>query len=106
MAGTYFWNPPHLMPIVEVVRGEDTPDLILDLVTGVVERIGKIPVRVNRDVPGFIGNRLLYALCRETINLVQRGIVSPEDIDGVSHLTFGLRLPGVGPLGNMYLVSI
>ena len=75
-------------------------------VTGVVERIGKIPVRVNRDVPGFIENRLLYTLWQEAINLVQRGIVSPEDIGRVSHLTFGLRLPGRGPLENMDLVSI
>ena len=57
LAGTQFWNPPHLMPLVEVIRGEDTPASVLDLVAGLVHSIGKIPVRVNRDVPGFIGNR-------------------------------------------------
>ena len=106
LVGTHFWNPPHLMPIVEVVRGEDTPDPIMELVVGVVETIGKIPVRVHRDVPGFIGNRLLHALWREAIHLVQRGIASPEDIDRVSRLTFGLRLPVMGPLENMDVVGL
>jgi len=106
LVGTHFWNPPHLMPLVEVVRGEDTPDPVLELVSGVVESIGKVPVRVNRDVPGFIGNRLLHALWREAINLVQCGVASPEDIDRVSRLTFGLRLPVMGPLENMDLVGL
>jgi 3-hydroxybutyryl-CoA dehydrogenase len=106
LAGTHFWNPPHLMPLVEVVRGEDTPDHVLEQVTEVVRSIGKIPVRVNRDVPGFIGNRLLHAMWREAIYLVQEGIATPQDIDLVSRLTFGLRMPVVGPLENMDLVGL
>ena len=106
LAGTHFWNPPHLMPLVEVVRGEDTPDAVIDRVCQVIESIGKVPVRVERDVPGFIGNRLLHALWREAINLVQRGIASPEDIDKVARLTFGLRSPVVGPTENMDLVGL
>ena len=106
LAGTHFWNPPHLMPLVEVIRGADSPDSVMDCVCGVVESIGKIPVRVNRDVPGFIGNRMLHALWREAIYLVQEGIASPEDIDKVARLTFGLRMPVVGPLENMDLVGL
>lgn len=106
VAGTHFWNPPHLMPLVEVIRGEDTADSVIDQVCEVVESIGKIPVRVNRDVPGFIGNRMLHALWREAIFLVQEGIASPEDIDKVARLTFGLRMPVVGPLENMDLVGL
>ena len=106
VAGTHFWNPPHLMPLVEVIRGEDTPDPVIDCVCEVVESIGKIPVRVNRDVPGFIGNRMLHALWREAIYLVQEGIASPEDVDKVARLTFGLRMPAVGPLENMDLVGL
>ena len=106
LAGTHFWNPPHLMPLVEVIRGEDTSASVLELVAGVVESIGKIPVRVNRDVPGFIGNRLLHALWREAMHLVQRGIASPEDVDRVARLTFGLRLPVMGPLENIDLVGL
>jgi 3-hydroxybutyryl-CoA dehydrogenase len=106
LAGAHFWNPPHLMPLVEVVRGEETEPKVLDTVCEIVRSIGKTPVRVNHDVPGFIGNRLLHALWREAINLVQRGIASPEDVDLVARLTFGLRLAAVGPLENMDLVGL
>ena len=106
LAGTHFWNPPHLMPLVEVIRGEDTPDAVIERVCEIVESIGKIPVRVNRDVPGFIGNRMLHALWREAIYLVQEGIASPADVDRVARLTFGLRMPVVGPLENMDLVGL
>lgn len=106
LAGTHFWNPPHLMPLVEVIRGEDTPEHIVDTVCELVKSIGKTPIRVNRDVPGFIGNRLLHALWREAITLVERGIATPQDIDLVARLTFGLRMPAVGPLENMDLVGL
>lgn len=106
LAGTHFWNPPHLMPLVEVIRGDETPDRVMDRVCQLVTSIGKTPVRVNRDVPGFIGNRLLHALWREAISLVERDIATPEDIDLVARLTFGLRLPVMGPLENMDLVGL
>ncbi|MBZ0230136.1 MAG: hypothetical protein K8F58_17030 [Bauldia sp.] len=106
LVGTHFWNPPHLMPLVEVIRGEDTEEGAVDQVVDIVRSIGKIPVKVNRDVPGFIGNRLLHAMWREAINLVERGIASPTDIDRVARLTFGLRLAAVGPLENMDLVGL
>ncbi len=106
LAGTHFWNPPHLMPLVEVVRGEDTPDHVVESVIRLVISIGKRPVRVNRDVPGFIGNRMLHALWREAISLVESGIASPEDVDLVARLTFGLRMPVMGPLENMDLVGL
>jgi 3-hydroxybutyryl-CoA dehydrogenase len=106
LAGTHFWNPPHLMPLVEVIRGEDTPEHVIDSVCQLIESIGKTPVRVNRDVPGFIGNRLLHALWREAISLIEKGIASPEDVDLVARLTFGLRSPVVGPLENMDLVGL
>jgi 3-hydroxybutyryl-CoA dehydrogenase len=106
LAGTHFWNPPHLMPLVEVIRGDDTPDLVLDIVCQLIESIGKIPVKVNRDVPGFIGNRLLHALWREAISLAEQGIATPAEIDLVARLTFGLRMPAMGPLENMDLVGL
>ncbi|MAE60758.1 MAG: 3-hydroxyacyl-CoA dehydrogenase [Planctomycetaceae bacterium] len=106
LVGTHFWNPPHLMPLVEVIRGADTPQPVIDRVTQVIESIGKRPVQVQRDVPGFIGNRLLHALWREAIYLVQQGIARPEDVDLVARLTFGLRSPAVGPVENMDLVGL
>lgn len=106
LAGTHFWNPPHLMPLVEVIRGEDTPDPLVEAVCELIISIGKTPVRVNQDVPGFIGNRLLHALWREAISLVEKGIATPQDVDLVARMTFGLRMPVVGPLENMDLVGL
>jgi len=106
LVGTHFWNPPHLMPLVEVIRGQETRDRMMDRVCDVMKSIGKIPVRVERDVPGFIGNRLLHAMWREALYLVQEGIGTPRDIDLVARMTFGLRMPAVGPLENMDLVGL
>jgi 3-hydroxybutyryl-CoA dehydrogenase len=106
LAGAHFWNPAHLMPLVEVIRGQETPDGVMDCVCAIVASIGKIPVRVEKDVPGFIGNRLLHALWREALALVERGIASPQDIDRVARLTFGLRMPVLGPFENMDLVGL
>jgi 3-hydroxybutyryl-CoA dehydrogenase len=106
ITGTHFWNPPHLMPLVEVIRGEDTLDSVFETIVQLIESIGKLPVRVNLDVPGFIGNRMLHALWREAISLVEKGIAAPEDIDLVAKLTFGLRLPVLGPIENMDLVGL
>jgi 3-hydroxybutyryl-CoA dehydrogenase len=106
LVGAHFWNPAHLIPVVEVIRGEATPLPVLDTVCELVRSIGKTPVRVNRDVPGFIGNRLLHAMWREAIYLVQAGVASAADIDLVARLTFGLRAPALGPLENMDLVGL
>jgi 3-hydroxybutyryl-CoA dehydrogenase len=106
ITGTHFWNPPHLMPLVEVIRGEETLDSVFETIVQLIESIGKLPVRVNLDVPGFIGNRMLHALWREAISLVEKGIAAPEDIDLVAKLTFGLRLPVLGPIENMDLVGL
>ncbi len=106
LAGAHFWNPPHLMPLVEVIRGEQTPNWVMDRVCELVEDIGKIAVRVERDVPGFIGNRLLHAMWREAIHLVETGVATPADIDRVARLSFGMRQPAVGPFENMDLVGL
>ena len=106
LAGTHFWNPAHLMPLVEVIRGAETQNSVLDRVSQIMVAIGKIPVRVERDVPGFIGNRLLHALWREALYLVQEEIATPQDVDLVARMTFGLRMPAVGPLENMDLVGL
>lgn len=104
--GTHFWNPPHLMPLVEVVAGEGTAEETVQATMQFCRSIGKQPVRVNADVPGFIGNRMLHALWREAIELVGQGIASAEDVDTVAKMTFGLRLPVLGPLENMDLVGL
>jgi len=106
LVGAHFWNPAHLMPLVEVICGASTPVQVLDTTCELVRSIGKTPVRVNRDVPGFIGNRLLHAMWREAIYLVQTEVASAADIDLVARLTFGLRAPAMGPLENMDIVGL
>jgi len=106
VVGTHFWNPPHLMPLVEVVAGKGTAEETVQTTMQFCRSIGKQPVRVNADVPGFIGNRMLHALWREAIEIVGRGIASAEDVDTVAKMTFGLRLPVLGPLENMDLVGL
>jgi 3-hydroxybutyryl-CoA dehydrogenase len=104
--GTHFWNPPELMPLVEVVKGAETSEKALEVTRALVRWIGKVPVTVHKDVPGFIGNRMLHALWREAISIVERGIADPADVDTVAKLTFGLRSPAIGPLENMDLVGL
>lgn len=105
LVGAHFWNPPHLMPVVEVIRGDETDAGLEEVVCGLLRRAGKRPV-ICKDVPGFIGNRLLFALYREAVHLVQSGTCSAADVDLVARLTFGLRLPAVGPCANMDLVGL
>jgi 3-hydroxybutyryl-CoA dehydrogenase len=106
LVGAHFWNPPHLMPLVEVIRGAETDPERFERVCALIESMGKRAVRVQRDVPGFIGNRLFHALFREAIALVENGVASAEDVDEVVKLTFALRLPAVGPLENIDLVGL
>lgn len=103
--GAHWWNPPHLIPLVEVIRTPDTADAAIAAMTGLLTRIGKQPVQVNKDVPGFIGNRLQHALWREAIALVQAGVCDAETVDTVVKASFGRRLAVLGPLENADLVG-
>jgi 3-hydroxybutyryl-CoA dehydrogenase len=94
----HFWNPPHLIPLVEVVRGDETAETTVTRMVEVLRSIGKVPVVVQKDVLGFIGNRLQYALFREALGLVQNGVCTAEDIDTVVKMSFGRRLTTAGPL--------
>ena len=96
--GTHFWNPPTMIRLVEVVRSSGSADWALNAATEVLRRVGLSPVRVESDIPGFIGNRLQHALKREAIALVAAGICSAETIDTVVREGFGARLGIVGPL--------
>ena len=98
LVGTHFWNPPAVIPCVEIVRGEKTSDRSVDEARALVAAAGKEPVLVRREVPGFLGNRLQHALQREALNLVEQGIASPEDVDRVVKYGFGLRYALMGPL--------
>lgn len=94
---THFWNPPHLIPLVDVMKGEKTSMETVERVYAFLKRCGKQPVIGRKDVPGQVGNRLQAALVREAIYMVQEGIVSVEDCETAIKAGFGLRLPVYGP---------
>lgn len=104
--GTHFWNPPYLIPLVEVIRGSKTPPEVMDVTCELLRRVGKHPVRVKKDVPGFIGNRLQHALWREAISIVENGIADPASVDDVIKKGFGIRLAALGPLENADMVGL
>lgn len=104
--GTHWWNPPHMIPLVEVVKTEWTDNESVDDMMLLLGAVGKKPVRVEKDVPGFIGNRLQHALWREAISLVENGVCTAEAVDDVVKASFGRRLAVLGPLENADLVGI
>ena len=96
--GTHFWNPPYLLRAVEVVKGAGTTDETVKVTCDLLAKVGKKPVVVKKDIPGQIGIRILYAMLREAMSLVEKGVASPEDIDTVVKEALGTRLPVVGVL--------
>jgi 3-hydroxybutyryl-CoA dehydrogenase len=88
---THYFNPPHVVPLVEVVRGPETSSETVETVRSLYEAIGKIPVVVEKERLGFIGNRLQLALFREALALLEDGVASVEDIDTVIHTSIGRR---------------
>jgi 3-hydroxyacyl-CoA dehydrogenase len=103
VVGTHYWNPPMLMPPVEVVAGEDTDAAILDQIVDLIASLGKEPIVVRRDVPGFIWNRLQHALLREVLWLVKNDVASPEAVDRVVRSGLSRRSRYTGPFETMAL---
>jgi len=104
--GTHFWNPPQVLPCVEVIRGEETGESAFETIFALMEKVGKVPVRVLKDVPGFLGNRLQHAMWREAVSLCDRGVASAEDIDKVVKYGFGARMPFIGPMETADLAGL
>ncbi|MEL7106487.1 MAG: 3-hydroxyacyl-CoA dehydrogenase NAD-binding domain-containing protein [Pseudomonadota bacterium] len=104
--GTHWWNPPHLIPLVEVVKTEWTDPAKAEVTFKILKDCEKTPVMVEKDIPGFIGNRLQHALWREAISLVENGVCTAEAVDDVVKSSFGRRLAVLGPLENADLVGI
>ena len=103
---THFWNPPHLMPLVEIVKGEKTSHDAALAVRDLLAACGKTPVLVKKDRPGQLGNRLQMALVREAAHIVAEGIADAEDVDLAARAGFGLRLPAYGILEHQDVVGI
>ena len=106
VVGTHFWNPPHLVPLVEVIQTEKTSDAVIARTMELLRSVGLKPVHVRKDIPGFIGNRLQHALKREAIAMVAEGICDAETIDDVVKSGFGARMAVLGPMEQSDLVGL
>jgi 3-hydroxybutyryl-CoA dehydrogenase len=104
--GTHFWNPPHLVPLVEVVQNESTSESVVAATMELLRDAGKVPVHVRRDMPGFVGNRLQHAMKREAFALVAAGVCDAETIDTVVREGFGARTAVLGPMEQSDLVGL
>ena len=98
MLGLHFFMPAYLVPLVEVIRGEASDPVLAQRVGEWMWALGKRPVQVQRDIPGFLGNRMQHALIREALHLLQLGVASADDIDAAIRYSFGFRLAAAGPL--------
>ena len=103
--GMHWINPPHLVPLVEVIQGTDTGDGTMDFVYALAQRLRKKPIRA-KDLPGFIMNRLQLALLREALALVDSGAATAEDVDAAVKYGLGLRYACVGPFETMDLGGV
>ena len=97
VAGMHWVNPPELVPLVEVIRGRQTSDETVRLIYALAEKVGKMPVLIQREAAGIGLNRLQFAVLREAFHMVASGIVSPEDLDRIMKYGLGFRYPWIGP---------
>jgi 3-hydroxybutyryl-CoA dehydrogenase len=103
---THFWNPPYIMPLVEVIMGKRSNQGIAEGVVALLRACGKVPVLVRKDVPGQLGNRIQHAMVRECMYIVQEGIASAEDVDLAVKAGVGLRFPVYGVFEHADLVGL
>ncbi len=106
VVGLHYFNPAHLIPAVEIHHGEKTHASAIDRMVSVMKKVGKAPVRVRKEIPGFIINRLTGAMEREIDHLLDEGVVTPEDLDAAVKASFGFRLACVGPMEAEDLIGL
>jgi 3-hydroxybutyryl-CoA dehydrogenase len=106
VVGTHFWNPPYLIPLVEVVRTAEVADDVVTRTMELLRGVGKRPIDCKRDVPGFVANRLQHALWREAISIVEHGIADAATVDESIRFGPGLRLPILAPMENADMVGL
>lgn len=98
VVGMHWSNPPHLIPVIEVIRGAETSDETAEATVAMVKAIGMVPAIVDKDIAGFVENRILYAIMREALHLLDEGVASAEAIDTITKWGIGYKLAVIGPL--------
>lgn len=106
IVGMHWSNPPHIIPVIEVIRGQQTSPATVEAVVEIVHAIGHRPIVVKRDVPGFVENRILYALLREAVDLVEQGVIEPEGLDACVSWGIGYKLAVVGPMALLDMAGL
>ncbi len=106
LVGAHFWNPAHLIPLVEVVKTEYSKDSAADMAMDLLKKSGKRPVLCKKDVPGFIANRIQHAVWREAFSMIEHGIADAKTVDEAIRFGPGLRWPILGPVENADLVGL
>jgi 3-hydroxybutyryl-CoA dehydrogenase/5-formyl-3-hydroxy-2-methylpyridine 4-carboxylate dehydrogenase len=106
MVGMHWSNPPHIIPMIEVIGGEQTAPETVQAIRELIRSLGLLPVVVKKDVPGFVENRVLYALLREVVDLVENGVIEPEDIDTCVSWGIGYKLSVVGPMALLDMAGL
>ena len=106
VVGMHWSNPPHIIPMIEVIAGAKTAPKVVDWTVDLIKGIGLLPVVVKKDVPGFVENRVLYALLRECVDLVEQGVIDPEGLDTCVSWGIGYKLSVVGPMALLDMAGL
>lgn len=106
VVGMHWSNPPHIIPMIEVIAGERTSAATADWMEAFVRSLNLLPVRVEKDVPGFVENRILYAIMREAVDLVERGVIKPEALDTCVSWGIGYKLAVIGPMALLDMAGL
>jgi 5-formyl-3-hydroxy-2-methylpyridine 4-carboxylic acid 5-dehydrogenase len=104
--GMHWSNPPHIIPMIEVISGEKTAPEVAGALVEVVRACGHLPITIRKDVPGFVENRVLYAVMRECLDLVEQGVIEPQDLDACVSWGIGYKLAVVGPMALLDMAGL
>jgi 3-hydroxybutyryl-CoA dehydrogenase/5-formyl-3-hydroxy-2-methylpyridine 4-carboxylate dehydrogenase len=104
--GMHWSNPPHIIPMIEVIAGEQTDPAAASALVEVIRRCGHLPITIAKDVPGFVENRVLYAVMRECLDLVEQGVIEPQDLDACVSWGIGYKLAVVGPMALLDMAGL
>jgi 3-hydroxybutyryl-CoA dehydrogenase/5-formyl-3-hydroxy-2-methylpyridine 4-carboxylate dehydrogenase len=106
VVGMHWSNPPHLIPMIEVIAGNKTDKATVDWMVKAIKDLGLLPVIVQKDVPGFVENRILYAVMRESVDLVEKGVIDAEGLDTCVSWGIGYKLAVIGPMALLDMAGL